>query len=354
MSEIISPSLSVSAKKIVQSVIFQNFILCIIIFGSIQVGLETYNTKWNYYLEIIDNIIMFVFLSELALKLLAEGKEPWRYFKDGWNWIDFLVVLIYFLPFNAKFITVARLIRLLRVLRVITFFPQLRLIVGSLLKAIPSMIYVFSILLIHFYVYACAGTTLFGKNDPFHFGNLHISMVTLFRAVTLEDWADIMYVNMYGCDKISYEGTPLCVSPVAQPITSVIYFISFIFTGAMIILNMLIGVIINGIDEVKEETKNKEMAQKKELDNVTVYEEMQLIQQKLSEFSQEFQHLAYRIGKLQDKKVDVRNFTNRRSESPQMLRGEHSNINEERKNISEERKSNNEERKNNNEERKKE
>lgn len=290
------------AKKVVQSTLFQNFILVVILFGSVQVGIETYNTSLNYYLEIIDKIIMCIFLVELGLKILSEGNQPWRYFKDGWNWIDFSVVLIYFLPVNARFITVARLIRLLRVLRLITFFPQLRLIVSSLLKAIPSMIYVFVILILHFYVYACAGTTLFGKNDPFHFGNLHISMVTLFRAVTLEDWADIMYVNMYGCNKISYEGSSLCVSPQAQPITSVLYFISFIFTGAMIILNMLIGVIINGIDEVKEENENKEIARKKEAQNLTIQDELVIIQQRLAEVGEEFKQLSHRITDLQKKK----------------------------------------------------
>ena len=45
---------------------------------------------------------------------------------------------------------------------------------------------------------------LFAKNDPMHFGNLQLSLLTLFRASTLDDWTDIMYVNMYGCDRHEY------------------------------------------------------------------------------------------------------------------------------------------------------
>ena len=41
--------------------------------------------------------------------------------------------------------------------------------------------------------------TIFGKNDPFHFGDLGSAMLTLFRIATQEDWTDIMYTNVYGC-----------------------------------------------------------------------------------------------------------------------------------------------------------
>lgn len=38
-------------------------------------------------------------------------------------------------------------------------------------------------------------------DDPFHFGDLGSAMLTLFRIATQEDWTDIMYFNMFGCDK---------------------------------------------------------------------------------------------------------------------------------------------------------
>lgn len=293
-------SISYRARRIVNSAFFQNFMLVVILLASVLVGLETYKTGLEKLINIFDSLVMLIFLVEIVLKIAAEGKKPWQYFKDGWNLIDFFVVIVYFLPINAKFVTVARMIRLLRVLRLITFFPQLRLIVSSLLKAIPSMIYVFILLILHFYIYACAGTTLFGQNDPFHFGTLHISMLSLFRAVTLEDWADIMYVNMYGCDKVSYEGSRLCTNPQPQPILAALFFVSFIFTGAMIILNMLIGVIINGIEEVKEEQNHKDVIKRKEADHVTIHDEMFLIQQRLADISNEFKNLNVRIAQMQN------------------------------------------------------
>ena len=51
-----------------------------------------------------------------------------------------------------------------------------------------------------FYVYAVMGVFLFRGNDPVHFQDLSTSLLTLFRVVTLEDWTDVMYIQMYGSD----------------------------------------------------------------------------------------------------------------------------------------------------------
>eukprot|EP01050_Picozoa_sp_SAG11_P020185 SAG11_NODE_3359_length_2501_cov_1.511657_4_plen_90_part_01 len=39
----------------------------------------------------------------------------------------------------------------------------------------------------------------FRDNDPFHFGNLGLAMLTLFRCSTGDDWTDIMYFQAYSC-----------------------------------------------------------------------------------------------------------------------------------------------------------
>ena len=41
----------------------------------------------------------------------------------------------------------------------------------------------------------------FGANDPLHFRSVPIALLSLFRAATLEDWTDIMYISIFGCDK---------------------------------------------------------------------------------------------------------------------------------------------------------
>jgi voltage-gated sodium channel len=76
---------------------------------------------------------------ELAIRLAAFGARPWRFFLDGWNVFDFGVVALSLLPAAGPFATVARLARVLRVARVVSSLPELRLIIGTMLRSIPSM-----------------------------------------------------------------------------------------------------------------------------------------------------------------------------------------------------------------------
>ena len=103
---------------------------------------------------------------------------------------------------------------------------------------------------------------LFGANDPVHFGGLWTSMLSLFRVVTLEDWTDVMYLQMFGSDV--YEGYNQSVEgqtvvPKAQPFLGAFYFVSFVLVGTMFMLNLVIGVIINGMDEAQKEVADRRL-----------------------------------------------------------------------------------------------
>jgi hypothetical protein len=78
------------------------------------------------------------------------------------------------------------------------------MIVMGLAGGLSSIVYIVILLLLVFYLYAIVGVMYFKTNDPWHFGTLHIAMVTLVRAATLEDWTEIMYVNIFGCQEYSY------------------------------------------------------------------------------------------------------------------------------------------------------
>ena len=92
-----------------------------------------------------------------------------------------------------------------------------------------------------FYVYGVAGYHLFHDVDPTHWRNLGISLLSLFRVVTLEDWTDIMYAAM-------------AVKPWAW-----VYFVSFVVIGTFVVINLFIAVVLNNLDEAKTE-RLKELA----------------------------------------------------------------------------------------------
>lgn len=249
-------------NRFLKSSLFQNCIIAVIVVAGILVGLSTFDSvmeKHSGLIETLDAIVLAIFTIEILLKLTALWPKPQRFFYDGWNIFDFVIVAVCFLPFGGSYVAVLRLFRLLRVLRLVTVIPRLQLLVSAMLKSLPSMGYVTILLFLLFYIYAVMGVLLFGKNDPVHFGDLWVSLLSLFRVVTLEDWTDVMYIQMFGSDVYEGYNQPVDVTPVpnAMPIVGAMYFVSFVLLGTMVMLNLVIGVIINGMDEAQKEIADR-------------------------------------------------------------------------------------------------
>ena len=243
-------------RKIISSRLFNNFILSLILLSAVIIGLETYPGVAKQYhdvLSVIDQLVIILFTIEIALKIISNGKKPWKYFSDPWNVFDFIIVAICLFPINdTHYFAVFRILRVLRILRMITVFPKLKLIITALLKSIPSMGYVIMLIGLLFYVYAIVGVFVFGRTDPMHFGDLHHAFVTLFKVLTLEGWTDIMNVHVFG--RINNENMQII------SLWPFVYFASFILIGAMIIMNLFIGVIMNSMEESQKEL-NRELNQ---------------------------------------------------------------------------------------------
>ena len=120
-------------------------------------------------------------------------------------------------------------------LRLVSALPGLRLIVATLIRSVPGMFNVLALMSIIFYVYGVAGYHLFNEIDPTHWRTLGISLLSLFRIVTLEDWTDIMYAAL---DHYWWAWA---------------YFVSFVVVGTFVVINLFIAVVINSLDEAKQE-----------------------------------------------------------------------------------------------------
>jgi voltage-gated sodium channel len=275
-------------KPIADAPWFQNTITAVILLAGVVVGIETYPAavaRHGTILHAMNDIILWIFVAEIVIKMGAEGKKPWRYFYDPWNVFDFLIVAVCFMPINAQYVTVLRLARLLRVLKLVRALPKLQVLVGALLKSIPSMVYVSVLLFLLFYLYGVAGTFMFAENDPVHFRNLQMSMLSLFRAVTLEDWTDLMYINMYGAANYGYDAAMLAEwNPVskAMPVGGAAFFVSFVLMGTMIILNLFIGVIMNGMDEAQKEAEEAELIRLRGGEEPSVEEDLVELEKQLA------------------------------------------------------------------------
>ena len=246
-------------KSITESRQFQIFFIGVILLSGVVVGLDSYpkiSAQYGRILHVLDSIILWLFVFEIVIKMISLESKFLEFFKDGWNTFDFIIVGACFLPFTGQSVIVLRLLRVLRIVRLVGTVPELKLIVNTLLKCIPSICYIGALLSILFYIYACLGTFLFRANDPIHFESLHISLLSLFRVATLEDWTDIMYTAIYGCQNYGYSGfQELCKSSEAFPFLGWFYFVSFVLLATFVFLNLLIGVIISNMDDIKEKER---------------------------------------------------------------------------------------------------
>lgn len=226
------------AQRLTGSSGFQALIITLIVLNGIAVGVETWDSvaaAYHPWFVQLYQVVLLAFIGEAILKMVAQWPQPQNYFKSGWNCFDFAIILLSLVPDSGELAMVARLARLFRVLRLVSAFPELRLIVDTLLRSLPSMGHVGLLLCVLFYIYAVSGFYLFREIDPTHWRDLPIALLSLFRIVTLEDWTDIMY-------------TAMAAKPWAW-----IYFVSFVVLGTFVMINLFIAVVLNNLDEAKAE-----------------------------------------------------------------------------------------------------
>lgn len=183
-------------QRIDKSKIFQSFVIAVIVVSALTVGAHTYSLHptVEFILNWMDVGITAFFLIELIIRFIA-SKGIKDFFSKGWNIFDTIIVLGSLYPAAGSTMLLARLLRIFRVLRLVSMIPELRLLVNSLLKAIPQMGYIALLMFVIFYIYAAMGSMMFADINPVLWQDVSISMLTLFRIATFEDWTDYILLS---------------------------------------------------------------------------------------------------------------------------------------------------------------
>ncbi|MBQ2261924.1 MAG: ion transporter [Loktanella sp.] len=214
------------------------FIVGVIIFNAIILGLETSDAAMAQaggLILLLDRLCLAIFVVELAAKLFAQGP---RFFRGGWNIFDFIIVGISLMPGSGG-LSVLRALRILRVLRVISVVPSLRRVVEGFVTALPGMGSVFMLMGLVFYIGAVMATKLFGDTFPEWFGTLGASGYSLFQIMTLESWS--MGIVRPVMEVYPYAWT---------------FFIPFIMMTTFAVVNLLVGLIVNSMQDAHAEEGN--------------------------------------------------------------------------------------------------
>ena len=219
-----------------ESRIFQFIVVLIIILNAITIGVNTYNLSLfvRQTIDYIDYSITVFFVIEILIRFIGEPKKL-NFFKSGWNIFDTLIVLLSLVPIpnNSSFLLL-RLLRVFRVLRLISVVPELKKIIEALLSSVVRVFYVGLLLFIILYIYATIGSILFSNDIPERWGDVGVSMITLFQVLTMSSWEHVML-----------------------PLQDVywwawIYFFSFIIICGITMLNLLIAILVDVVINQKK------------------------------------------------------------------------------------------------------
>jgi voltage-gated sodium channel len=225
------------AARVVDSAPFTAVVVGTIAVNAVVLGLQTYDgieSEWGRALTLLNVACLAVFVVELIVRIAAYWPRPWRFFRNGWNVFDFVVIGAVAVPGIRQNATLLRLVRVLRVVRLVSVLPDLRVLLLGIWRSVPPLASIAGIIGLLLFVYGMVGWILFGDELPEQWGNIGQAMLTLFVMLTLEDFPTYMDAAME-VERWAW-----------------IYFVSFILVAAVIVLNVLIGVVLNSMEEARE------------------------------------------------------------------------------------------------------
>lgn len=258
---------------------FEITIIIVILINSFLIGVETYTV--TPVIKLIQSIILGIFTFEIIIRFIAR-KSIKSFFQSGWNNFDLFLVLISYVPEslfeNSSTIMVVRILRIFRVLRLLRTSDEIKLIVAVLSKSFSALFYNGIFFFIFLYLFAIIGTSIFRLPDintldaeskvkyeqlmseaphspecsPDPYGSLGESMFTLFRALTGEDWTDLRYNLLKASEFDLIHASSLVITG---------FHVLWFILAAFLLLNLVVGAIVNNYQVIMEENKKKKEAE---------------------------------------------------------------------------------------------
>ncbi|KAM3873751.1 putative voltage-dependent N-type calcium channel subunit alpha-1B [Diretmus argenteus] len=282
------------AKRITEWPPFEYMILATIIANCIVLALEQHlpasdKTPMSERLDDTEPYFIGIFCFEAGIKIIALGFafHKGSYLRNGWNVMDFVVVLTGILAtVGSDFdLRTLRAVRVLRPLKLVSGIPSLQVVLKSIMKAMVPLLQIGLLLFFAIVMFAIIGvefymgkfhTTCFkidtgeidadwpcGLESPArtcpngtrcseywtgpnfgitNFDNILFAVLTVFQCITMEGWVDILYNT----------------NDVAGSTWNWLYFIPLIIIGSFFMLNLVLGVLSGEFAKERERVEKRQ------------------------------------------------------------------------------------------------
>uniref|UniRef100_A0A8C4ZFR6 Calcium channel, voltage-dependent, N type, alpha 1B subunit, a n=1 Tax=Gadus morhua TaxID=8049 RepID=A0A8C4ZFR6_GADMO len=269
-------------------------ILATIIANCIVLALEQHlpacdKTPLSERLDDTEPYFIGIFCFEAGIKIIALGFafHKGSYLRNGWNVMDFVVVLTGMLAtVGADFdLRTLRAVRVLRPLKLVSGIPSLQVVLKSIMKAMVPLLQIGMLLFFAILMFAIIGLDFYmGKfhHTCFHkdtgelaadfpcgmeppartcpngtvcreywigpnygitnFDNILFAVLTVFQCITMEGWVDILY-NANDASGNTWNW---------------LYFIPLIIIGSFFMLNLVLGVLSGEFAKERERVEKRQ------------------------------------------------------------------------------------------------
>uniref|UniRef100_A0A8C8MMZ6 Voltage-dependent N-type calcium channel subunit alpha n=1 Tax=Oncorhynchus tshawytscha TaxID=74940 RepID=A0A8C8MMZ6_ONCTS len=288
------------AKKITECIFlncltpFEYLILATIIANCIVLALEQHlpagdKTPMSERLDDTEPYFIGIFCFEAGIKIIALGFafHKGSYLRNGWNVMDFVVVLTGMLAtVGADFdLRTLRAVRVLRPLKLVSGIPSLQVVLKSIMKAMVPLLQIGMLLFFAILMFAIIGLDFYmgkfhrtcfstdtgeqaaefpcGMEAPArtcengtvcqeywigpnygitNFDNILFAILTVFQCITMEGWVDILY-NANDASGNTWNW---------------LYFIPLIIIGSFFMLNLVLGVLSGEFAKERERVEKRQ------------------------------------------------------------------------------------------------
>ncbi|KAM8805733.1 voltage-dependent R-type calcium channel subunit alpha-1E [Eudromia elegans] len=270
-------------------------ILATIIANCIVLALEQHlpeddKTPMSRRLEKTEPYFIGIFCFEAGIKIVALGFvfHKGSYLRNGWNVMDFIVVLSGILAtagthFNTHVdLRTLRAVRVLRPLKLVSGIPSLQIVLKSIMKAMVPLLQIGLLLFFAILMFAIIGLEFYSGKlhracytnnsgeleelDPPHpcgvqgcppgyecrewigpndgitqFDNILFAVLTVFQCITMEGWTTVLYNT----------------NDALGATWNWLYFIPLIIIGSFFVLNLVLGVLSGEFAKERERVENR-------------------------------------------------------------------------------------------------
>mmetsp|Transcript_7183 Transcript_7183/g.12108 ORF Transcript_7183/g.12108 Transcript_7183/m.12108 type:complete len:1503 (-) Transcript_7183:75-4583(-) len=251
-------------RIVVKSPFFDNIMTFAVLLNTITLSVQHHGQSeaTTVILDTFNSYFTWIFIFEMTSKLLAIGVS--KYCAERMNYLDGGVVMLSVVELLSdalldnqnvslsafKTVRMFRTFRVFRVARLLRALQSMQTILGVMSRSYKSFIYITMLMFLFIFIYALLGMSLFGGKFDYddgtprgNYDTFPIAIITVFQVLTMENWQTVLFDSMRG------NTNKFFIS---------IFYISWIFIGNFILLNLFLAILLDSFLEEDEEEEDEE------------------------------------------------------------------------------------------------